>query len=48
MRFSNSVSVPKEIKGDPLGLFDIHCVAKYRNNRKGDPLVQSKKNLKNA
>ena len=24
-------------------LFDIRCVAKYRNKRKGDPLVQSKK-----
>ena len=29
--------------GDPLGFFDIHCVAKYRNKRRGDPLVESKK-----
>ena len=28
---------------DPLGFFDIPCVAKYRNKRRGDPLVQSKK-----
>ena len=26
-----------------MGFFDIHCVAKYRNNRRGDPLVESKK-----
>ena len=30
-------------KGDLLGFFDIHCVAKYRNKRRGDPLVESKK-----
>ena len=30
-------------KGDPFGFFDIHCVAKYRNKRSGDPLVKSKK-----
>ena len=26
-----------------MGLFDIHCVTKYRNKRRGDPLAQSKK-----
>ena len=30
-------------KGGPFGIFDIHCVAKYRNKRRGDPLVESKK-----
>ena len=34
-------------KGDLLGFFDIHCVAKYRNKRRGDPLVESKKLQKN-
>ena len=29
-------------RGDHLQLFDIHCVAKYRNKPRG-PLVQSKK-----
>ena len=33
----------KNVKGDPLGFFEIHCVAKYRNKRRGDPLVESKK-----
>ena len=47
MRFLNSVSVQKNVKGeDPLGFFDIHCVAKYRNKRRGDPLVESKKTPK--
>ena len=31
-----------------MGLFDIHCVAKYRNKRRGDPLVESRKVLKNS
>ena len=26
-----------------MGFFDIHCVAKYRNKRRGDPLMESKK-----
>ena len=26
-----------------MGFFDIHCVAKYRNKRRGDPLVESEK-----
>ena len=43
MRFLNSVTVPKKCKRDLLGFFDIHCVAKYRNKRRGDPLVESKK-----
>ena len=29
-------------KGDPQGFFDIHCVAKYRNKLRGDPLVEFK------
>ena len=24
-----------------MGFFDFHCVAKYRNKRRGDPLVES-------
>ena len=43
MRFSISVTVPKNVKGRPLGFFDIHCVAKRRKKWRGDPLVQSKK-----
>ena len=43
MRFMNSVTVPKNVNGDPLEFLDIHCVAKYGNKRRGDPLVQSKK-----
>ena len=39
----NSVTVPKNVKGGPFGIFDIHCVAKYRNKRREDPLVESKK-----
>ena len=31
-------------RGDPLEFFDIHCVGKYRNKRREDPLVESKKN----
>ena len=30
-------------KGDPLVFFNIHSVGKYRNKRRGDPLVESKK-----
>ena len=26
-----------------MRFFDIHCVAKYRNKRSGDPLVESEK-----
>ena len=29
--------------GDSLGFFDVHCVAKYRNKRRRDTLVESKK-----
>ena len=42
MRFLSSVTVPKNVK-DPLGFLDIHCDAKYRNKRRGDPLEQSQK-----
>ena len=31
MIFLNSVTVPKNVKGEPLGFFSIHSVAKYRN-----------------
>ena len=48
MRFLNSVTLPKNVKGDALGFFDIHCVAKYRNQRRGDPLVESKRNFKKS
>ena len=41
--FEQCHSAEKCEKGDPLRFFDIHCVAKYRNKRRGDPLVQSKK-----
>ena len=30
MRSLNSVTVPKNVIGDHLGFFDIHCVAKYK------------------
>ena len=47
MRFLDSVTVPKNVKGwDPLRFFDIHCVAKHQKKLKGDPLgkkFQSKK-----
>ena len=33
----------KKCKRDLLGFFHIHCVAKYRNKRRGDPSVESKK-----
>ena len=39
----NSVTVTKNVKGDPLGFFEIPCVAKYRNKQRGDPLVESQK-----
>ena len=29
-----------------MGFFDIHCVAKYRNKRRGNPSVKSKKQPK--
>ena len=32
MRSLNSVTVPKNVIGDHLGFFDIHCVAKYKKN----------------
>ena len=30
-------------KGEHLGFFDTHCVAKYRNKLRGNTLLQSKK-----
>ena len=41
MRFL--ISAEKCKKRDLLGFFNIHCVEKYRNKRRGDPLVESKK-----
>ena len=41
--FEQCHSAEKCKRGDPLRFFDIHCVAKYRNKWRGDPLVQSKK-----
>ena len=41
--FEQCHSAEKFKKGDPLQFFDVHCVAKYRNKSRGDPLVQSKK-----
>ena len=41
--FEQCHSAEKCKRGDPLGFFDIHCVAKYRNKRRGDPSVESKK-----
>ena len=46
--------LPKQIKNEIFeqchsaekckrAFFDIDCVAKYRNKRRGDPLVESKK-----
>ena len=42
MRIFNSPIVPKNVKGDPLGFFNIHSVAKHQKIE-GDPL----KTLKN-
>ena len=30
------------VKGEPFGFLKIQSVAKYQQNRRGDPLVQSK------
>ena len=35
--------MPKNVKGGRFGIFHIHCVANYRNKRRGGPLVESKK-----
>ena len=45
LRFLDGVTVPKKVKGAPFGTF-WHCVAKYRNKRRGNTLVESKKLLK--
>ena len=38
MRFLNSVTVPKNVKGGTLcDFFDIHCVAKHQKKLKGGP-----------
>ena len=45
MRYFNSLIVPKNVKGGPLGFLNIHSVAKHQENRRrGDPL----KTLKNS
>ena len=41
--FEQCHSAEKCKRGDPLGFFDLHCVAKYRNKRRGNTLVESKK-----
>ena len=43
MKFLKCHSPEKCKRGDPLGFFENHCVVKYRNKRRGDPLVESKK-----
>ena len=43
MRFLNSADECK--RRDPLRFFDIHCVTKHRNKRRGDPLVESKSRI---
>ena len=49
MRFLNSVIVPKNVKrGDFLGFFDIHCVAKCRNKRRGNVFGFGPKNFKKS
>ena len=43
MIFEQCHSAEKCKRGALWDFFDIHCVAKYRNKRRGDPLVESKK-----
>ena len=43
MRIFNSLIVPNNVKGGPLGFFNIHSVAKHQKNRRGDPLKTLKK-----
>ena len=38
LRFLNSVTEPKNVIGDPLGFFNIHCVAKYSKKIEGETL----------
>ena len=39
MKFLNSVTMPKNVKEGPFGIFNIHSVADYQNNSRGDSLV---------
>ena len=45
MRIFNSLIVPKNVKGGPLGFFNIHSVAKQQKNRRG-ALLKLRKNSK--
>ena len=47
MKIVNSLIVPKNVKGGPLGFFNIHSVAKYQK-MKGDPLKNFEKKSHNA
>ena len=39
---------PKNVRGEPLGLINIHSVAKYQKTRRGDPFETFKKNRKKS
>ena len=42
-KIDESLTMPKETeREDPLGIFNIHSVAKLQNNWSGDPLVETK------
>ena len=43
MRIFNSLIVPKNVRGGPLGFFNIHSVAKHQKSRREDPLKTFKK-----
>ena len=47
MRIFNSLIVPKNIKGGPLGFFNIHSVAKHQKIE-GGPFEDFKKFRKNS
>ena len=47
MRIFNSLIVPKNVKGGPLGFFNIHSVAKQQKNRRGT-LLKLRKNSKKS
>ena len=49
LKFSNSVTVPKIVKGGTLwGFFDIHCAAKYFKKIEGEALWWNPKSLKKS
>ena len=43
MRIFNSLIVPKNVKGGPLGFFNIHSGAKHQKKYKGGPFEDFKK-----